>query len=403
MKKRKTSASARISADTTGNSWRMHLGKSEDVLKTYPENHFHSVVCDPPYGLSQFSNNPDRIADVLQSWLNNDNVKNGESGFLNESWDSMVPSPALWREVYRVMRPGAYLAAFSGSRNQDLMAISLRLAGFQLVDVVAYIMRRSFPMLPDLGRSIEKKIRKWGYVPSDDHQDMNAIQTNLSGGTFQKSIKRKATHIKTKQIVVQPSHELSKTWSDFHTGLKQSYQPILLARKPALGTTVDNLIQWGTGALNIGATRLEISSNDDEPNSNSRTKTQSPFENSGRNLGKYPSNVLGDLGKENDQYFFNPHNVISRRPTLKDKNIYMPDGVKNDHPTPKPPSLMEWLVRLVTPVGGTVLDPFAGSGTTGIAALHEAFSFVGVEADQHYHEIAHARIANCDHALRNAA
>jgi len=104
------------------------------------------------------------------------------------------------------------------------------------------------------------------------------------------------------------------------------------------------------------------------------------------------------LGGDNDNWFFNPYNVISNRPTQADKDVYLPLGVVNDHITPKPIALMEWLTRLVTPTGGKVLDPFTGSGSTGISALHEGFEFVGVELDAHYHEIASLRLANCETA-----
>ena len=137
--------------------------------------------------------------------------------------------------------------------------------------------------------------------------------------------------------------------------------------------------------MNIGGCRIPRADNDDAEEGLDSVE-----------LGRYPANVIGELGEDNSKFFFNPHNAISKRPNAADKDLYMPEGIKNDHPTPKPVSLMEWLTRLITPPNGLVLDPFAGSGSSGIAALHEECCFVGIELDPRYHELASSRLRNCE-------
>lgn len=391
MKTRKTKTAAQISPDKTttkSKSWTMRNGDSEQVLKDFPDDHFDSVVCDPPYGLSSDTMDGQHVARVIQSWMTNDNLETKGRGFAGAEWDAFVPPPSLWKEVFRVVKPGAYVAAFSSSRTDDLLKLSLRLAGFEITDTVAYILRGGFPKYVDLGRAVEKRLRQWGHTPPEAHNDTTAVRTDLSGQSFLQSLQRKKSHGQSEQTVIEPSHYISKRWADYHSNLKNAFQPIILARKPAWSSTTDNLIVYGVGALNIGDCRIPRADNDDDAGGLDATK-----------LGRYPANVIGELGEDNSKFFFNPHNAISKRPSSVDKDLYMPEGIKNDHPTPKPVELMEWLVRLVTPPGGTILDPFTGSGSTGIAALHQGFNFVGVEMGQYYYDIAVKRLTNCHGTL----
>ena len=388
MKIQKTKTATQIlpsNTATKAKSWTMLNGDSEQVLKNFPENHFDSVVCDPPYGLSSDTMDGQHVARVIQSWMTNDNLETKGRGFAGAEWDAFVPPPSLWKEVFRVVKPGAYVAAFSSSRTDDLLKLSLRLAGFEITDTVAYILRGGFPKYVDLGRAVEKRLRQWGHTPPEAHNDTTAIRTDLSGQSFLQSLQRKKTHGRSEQTVVEPSHDLSKRWADYHSNLKSAFQPIILARKPAWSSTIDNLIVHGVGALNIGGCRIPRADNDDAEEGLDSVE-----------LGRYPANVIGELGEDNSKFFFNPHNAISKRPNAADKDLYMPEGIKNDHPTPKPVSLMEWLTRLITPPNGLVLDPFAGSGSSGIAALHEECCFVGIELDPRYHELASSRLRNCE-------
>jgi site-specific DNA-methyltransferase (adenine-specific) len=380
MTKRKAKTAAQ-KPQNLAPTWQMLCGESKKVLEQFPDNYFDSVVTDPPYSLSSETLDTQSVIKVMQSWLGNGSAQFTERGYGNEAWDVM-PGPETWKQVYRVMKPGSYLAAFSASRTDDLLKMALRLSGFEVVDTIAYVYRNGFPKAVDIGRALEKRLRTWGHQPPQSHNDSVRVQTELSGSSYVKSLKRQVKRPQTEQVVLEPSHELSQKWADYHTHLKPSYQPIVIARKPHGGTTLDNIIVNGTGALNIGKCRLPR-------NDNTTAKVE---------LGRYPANVVGDLGADNDNWFFNPYNVISNRPTQADKDVYLPLGVMNDHITPKPIALMEWLTRLVTPTRGKVLDPFTGSGSTGISALHEGFEFVGVELDAHYHEIASLRLANCETA-----
>jgi site-specific DNA-methyltransferase (adenine-specific) len=156
-------------------------------------------------------------------------------------------------------------------------------------------------------------------------------------------------------------------WS---TALKTSYEPIVVARKPLVGTVTDNVAAHGTGALNVGASRV-----------NDRWPPNAVISHEcGDVCG--PGCPVIDLG---DQAAFFPAFRYEAKPSRAER-------AGNPHPTPKPLALMEWLVKLVTPINGVVLDPFAGSGSTGVAAVRAGFSFVGIEKEQQYVELAKRRL-----------
>src|SRR5690606_19306243 len=109
---------------------KIYIGDCLEVLKTFPDNVFDSVVTDAPYGLSK---EPD-IYEVLTKWLNGEDYKHRGGGFMGKTWDSFVPGPSVWKEVYRVLKPGGHLLCFAGTRTEDLMSIAIRMAGFERRD-----------------------------------------------------------------------------------------------------------------------------------------------------------------------------------------------------------------------------------------------------------------------------
>lgn len=179
-------------------------GDCRDILKAFPSNHFDSIVTDPPYGLSK---QPD-MTEVLQHWLAGDDYKSNGRGFMGKTWDSFVPGPSTWSEVLRTMKPGAYAVVFAGSRTQDLMSMSLRLAGFEILDTLFWLYGSGFPKSMDVAKAV------------DARDGMEAQQ-----------------------------------WEGWGTALKPAYEPIILARKPLDGTYASNLMQHGCGALNIDGSR----------------------------------------------------------------------------------------------------------------------------------------------------
>lgn len=336
-------------------------GDCRETLRDLRKNSIGALVTDAPYGLSK---QPDMV-EVLQHWLAGDDYQSNGGGFMGKSWDSFVPGPATWREVYRVLKPGAHGLVFAGSRTQDLMAMALRLAGFEIRDTLFWLYGSGFPKSLDLGDGLG-------------------------------------------------------------TALKPAYEPIILIRKPTDGTIKNNLDTWGTGGINIDGCRVgdELLS----PATRGVSKIGT-FENADGNItparvGRWPANIMHDGCLEDEtwsRYFYCPKTSKADRNEGCEHLEYMAGGdmtggraedsaglispragagrtagAINHHPTVKPTALMQYLCRLVTPAGGTILDPFLGSGSTGKAAVLEGFDFIGCEKTLEYIPIAQARI---DHGL----
>jgi len=409
-------------------------GESTEVLKGLEDNSIDSVVCDPPYGLSK---EPD-ITKVLSEWVSGDAsfVPDGK-GFMSKEWDGFVPPPSLWREVYRVLKPGGHALVFAGTRTQDLMTISLRLAGFEVRDVIEWIYFSGFPKSHDVSKAFDRRagaerevigqrIRigdKKSYANNNDEALFNPGENNA---------------------ITAPATELAKKWDGWGTALKPAHEPIIVVRKPLIDadtgrklTVVDCVEKYGTGAINIDASRIAT---EDETR-----RAKSGWQADGYVGGKYDANKYNAFkSRENngrfpancitldsDEFYSKYFNVataheaqpnvspeeLSKKASKKDRNSdwkgeeigleEAPTGHgnlqnskgferfntvnRNNHPTVKPTDLMAWLVRLVTPAGGTVLDPFAGSGSTLVAAKREGFGFIGVELTEEYIPIIEAR------------
>lgn len=134
-------------------------GDCLEVLKEIPDNSIDAIITDPPYGLSEHK--PEEIQKVLQEWLSgNDSLVPNKKGFMGVSWDAFVPPPAVWKECYRVLKPGAHIFVFAGTRTVDLMGISLRLAGFEIRDEIVYCYGSGFPKSLNIGKALLKEIEK---------------------------------------------------------------------------------------------------------------------------------------------------------------------------------------------------------------------------------------------------
>ena len=365
------------------------LGDCLDVLRELPDNSIDSVVTDPPYGLSK---EPD-IEEVLTKWMAGEDYTHRGGGFMGKTWDSFVPGPSIWREVYRVLKPGGHALVFAGTRTQDLMTISLRLAGFEIRDCIAYLYFSGFPKSLDVSKAFDKRA----------------------------GVER--------EVISDPATPLAKKWNGWGTALKPAHEPIIMARKPLVGTVAENVERWGTGALNIDGCRLNTlpRKTGTKPTSDGPTGTGNTLVGSSKNRqaeydmlnkGRFPANCVTT---EPDAFFSKYFNItppeLSKKASKKDRNsdwrgeeitleIRPAGGLKgradgslgkqtfnrNTHPTVKPTDLMAWLVRLVTPPGGIVLDPFAGSGSTLVAAKREGFQYIGIEREAEYVEIAKARV-----------
>ena len=459
-------------------------------LRTMPDNSVDAVITDPPYGLS--NTKPAQVADVLAAWINGDTVAvpSKRGGFMGKDWDSFVPPPAVWEECLRVLKPGGHMAVFAGARTQDLMGLSIRLAGFEIRDTLGWIYGSGFPKSMDISKAIDKK--------RDDKEDVVAVTSRLSELASAAGITRKDidTHMGTSDMggwwlstlthrcaipsvenwtklrdFIPGAHELdgevwrlngrkgtpgeawekrevvgissngiaggtgkhagtegaygfakefnlttsftdaAKRWEGWGTALKPAIEPIILARKPLAGTVAANVLEHGVGGLNIDASRV---GNDIRPKGASTGEVVSENgsmagPNTGRTVvgtvtGRFPANVLldehaaGEMDKQSGaggaSRFFPVFKYQAKAPEEERPVIEREDGTKVQHPTVKPLKLMEWLITLITPPGGTILDPFAGTGTTLQAATNTGHHSIGIEADSDYIQLIHQRLNN---------
>ena len=391
----------------------IHLGNCLEVLKGIPDNSVDSIVTDPPYGLS----------------------------FMGKKWDYDVPEQAVWEECLRVLKPGGYLLSFAGTRTQHRMAVRIEDAGFEIRDMIAWVYGSGFPKSMDVSKAIDKAAgverEVIGLKPSNRPNVIGKLPGgSMGGGRI------------TERVETAPATDAALQWQGWGTALKPALEPITVARKPFKGTVAANVMEWGTGAINIDGCRIgdEVRSYDlkggDNLNKLARPGANDDDEAKGCGAygvgakqisigtktvsGRWPANLIHDGSDEVVGLFPNAPGQQGRSSDsqrtrantygeLSDNGKeYQPRGDKgsasrffycaktsrkdrgeaNTHPTVKPTDLMAYLCRLVTPPGGVVLDPFMGSGSTGKAAMREGFRFIGIEMDADYLAIAEARIAH---------
>ena len=260
--------------------------------------------------------------------------------FMGRKWDYDVPSVNIWIECLRVLKPGGHLLAFAGTRTQHRMAVNIEDAGFEIRDMIAWCYGTGFPKSQNIGKKLEG-------------------------------------------------------WDGWGTALKPALEPITVARKPFKGTVANNVLEHGTGAINIDGCRVEsgveysglqVTQGGDHFSVGSTSKTRGTTFKPAVG-GRFPANLMHDGSDEVTKLMGDAARFFyCAKCSKKDRD----EG--NSHPTVKPTDLMAYLCRLVTPQGGTVLDPFMGSGSTGKAAMREGFSFIGIERDPDYYAIAQQRV-----------
>ena len=416
-------------------------GDCLEELKRLEDNSVDAVITDPPYGLS--NTKPQQVADVLAAWVTGDTVsvpaKRG--GFMGKDWDSFVPPPAVWAECMRVLKPGGHMAVFAGARTQDLMGLSIRLAGFEIRDTLGWIYGSGFPKSMDVSKAIDKAagaerekvpatggLTNYAVMNDDGWSKIGQANPVMDGPT--------------------PATSEAQRWDGWGTALKPAIEPIILARKPLDGTVANNVLAHGVGGLNIDACRVGTTVETwpksrmygGNPSEVAFTKTSgdavSAQPTGEAPAGRFPANVLLDehAAKEMDKQsgvldpggqsqkasdripdassytfmrvagtpryqdrggasrFFPVFKYQAKAPKSERPVIVRKDGTKVQHPTVKPLKLMEWLITLITPEGGLILDPFAGTGTTLQAATNKGFHSIGIEADTDYIQLIHKRL-----------
>ena len=415
------------------------LGDCLQKLKELEDNSVDSVVTDPPY----------------------------EIGFMGKGWDDsgIANNPELWKEVLRVLKPGGHLLSFSHSRTYHRQAVAVEDAGFEIRDQIMWIYGSGFPKSHNVGNAIDKQ-----------NGAGNRGHAISSGNKFHPTT-GEARANGEKLDKYEARTEEGKGWEGWGTALKPAHEPIVMARKPFKGNVANNVLEWGTGGINIDACRIapddafvkHIEKYSDRDVGVNGTP-QSMFGNThgkmvyGNVEGRFPANIIFDeeAGKILDEqsgitsqghwpkgktkgfgefgggestyegvgpkdkekggasrFFYCPKaaksdrnegcdglpqkaNVFMSPDSRMDKDQYertspgmerfKTEPKSNFHPTVKPTDLMAYLIRLITPKGGLVLDPFMGSGSTGKAAVREGMDFIGIEREDEYMEIAKSRI-----------
>ena len=372
-------------------------GDNRVVLKTIESNSIDAIVTDPPYGID----------------------------FLGKSWDANTGSLETYRECLRVLKPGGHLLAFSAARTYHHLAITLEQAGFEIRDQIMWIYSSGFPKSQDVGKSIDRGEKKTKgrlgplYTPAQGNPKITACEVCGAGNGILKASKCQHDPCPFKEIAKPADNE----WAGWGTALKPAHEPICLARKPIKVSIAKNCQKWGTGALNIDAGRIpyepdaHVLKYDGYKNGSYESTHKNPISYSHgtkvsiNEQGRFPSNVIGEIDEPYQKYFYCPKVSRAERHTGYDLSNIPTDpsgkydnggysanqetlkSAGNNHPTVKPVELMKYLIKLVTPPLGRVLDPFNGSGSTGMAAVELGYEYIGIEQDDSYCEISRKRIA----------
>ena len=348
-----------------------------------------SIVTDPPYHLTSIVERFGKEGSAPAK--DKDGAFQRQSkGFMGKEWDGgdIAFRKETWELFMKVLKPGGHLLAFSGSRTYHRMAVAIEDAGFDIRDQIMWLYGSGFPKSLNIGKSVDKKLGneriKTGQTKIHGIKGMpqSEERTAIGAGSFGQEVEE--------EITVGTSE-----WEGWGTALKPAHEPIVLARKPlSENSIVANVLKHRTGGIHIDACRNEL---------------------------RFPANVMHNgLQEDWARYFYCPKtskaeknrgledlpikktSSMSGRRDSHDMEGYSIDNdvtgrfvteKQNVHPTVKPVKLMRYLCRLITPKGGTVLDPFMGSGSTGIAAKDEGFDFIGIEKEKEYFEIAERRVS----------
>ena len=392
-----------------------------------------SVVTDPPYHLQSIVDRFGKEGSAPAQFGTDGAFKRASTGFMGKEWDGgdIAFCKETWELAMKLLKPGGHLLAFSASRNYHRMAVAIEDAGFDIRDQMMWLYGSGFPKSLNIGKAIDKRNGVQG--------DVIGTRKVTSSDIGQKS---GWNHLNTDRGDYE-YREIMNEYEGWGTALKPAHEPIVMARKPlSEKSIVDNVLKHGTGGINIDGCRIPYGEGNEpipqlEQGKTKVNSTKTMFD--GQSLhksnteaviggsldGRFPANVMHDgsdvivnqfphtkSGKDVNPtdngvsgFFGNEMGYYSKDANYGDEGsaarfFYCPktskserhNADKNTHPTVKPVELMKYLCRLVTPKGGTVLDPFMGSGSTGMAAKDEGFDFIGIEKDEEYFKICESRI-----------
>ena len=396
-------------------AYTLYHGNMLDILDVIPANSIDSIITDPPYELN----------------------------FMNKGWDNsgIAFQAETWRKCYEVLKSGGYLLAFGGSRTFHRIACAIEDAGFEIRDTIMWLYGSGFPKSMNIGLAIDKKNgvdNRTGKIRTDgkaSNSGSGCYNCNTDGeNSMQASFEERIAQ---------------NEWTGWGTALKPAYEPVIVARKPCENSCIDNVLKYGVGGINIDECRVGdredtgrfpanvILTYDDSDfeevcGGMPETKTGAISTGNPNSKGIWGSGEkfipnrqqTGDEGsaaryfycakaskKDRDEGLEEFEDKVygmsgGSQSAIKKGETYCKDGIglnqtkirKNTHPTVKPCSLMQYLVRLVSPKGATILDVFNGSGSTGKAVMYEnrernaGYKYIGIELTEEYLPIADARI-----------
>lgn len=366
---------------------------------------FDSIVTDPPYDLVSIVK---RFGKAGAAPAKGGVYARSSRGFMGKEWDAtgVAFDPETWVTALHTLKPGGHLIAFGGSRTWHRMACAIEDAGFEIRDSLSWLYGTGFPKSHDISLAIDKHLGA---------ERTEGARERSGGGRSGGIVGTEAPN--TRIIHDIPATPEGAAWDGWGSALKPAWEPIILARRPLAGTLATNTLTHGVGGLNTNACRVAFPEGE--------TTASAPRAGAGsgapagnvpfaggvvsppHDAGRFPPNVLHD-GSPEVLAAFNRFTTAARHPadyfpalpfTDEDWRFWYSgkagkaDRAGSRHPTVKPLALMQWLCRLVTPPGGRILDPFAGSGTTLQAAHACGFAGVGIERDPDYQADIRFRLA----------
>ncbi len=365
-----------------------------------------AIVTDPPYGIE----------------------------FMGKKWDYDVPTVEQWEKCLDRLKPGGHLLSFAGTRTQHRMAINIEDAGFMIRDMLMWVYSQGFPKSTNISKNIDRmkgvERKVIGMTKGKGGENLNRLsrpdgndkEASKGVGAYGRGAKQVTIDIP----VTEPATPEAKQWDGWGSALKPSVEPLTLARKPFPGTLVDNVLEHGTGGLNIDGSRVagnpETTRFDPSKHSHDGYRMNASGQDTAQTAktkqGRWPANFIHDGSEEVTDLFSDTKSGMMKGGTkaaardmeksvcyseykgyATENDTYGDDGsaarffycakssttergAYNKHTTVKPLALMRYLITLITPPGGIILDPWVGSGSTGIAAYQLGMKFIGIETDK---------------------